>query len=252
MGNANPLRILFVEDVPSDAELAEKEIRKSGLAFTSERVDTKDAFLRALEDFWPDVIVSDYMMPEFDGMQALKLSLEHDSRIPFILLTGSMNEETAVNCLRAGASDYVIKEHITRLPFAVKEALEQKKMRAAKDEAERGLRESESSLQAILRSTADGILAINSDNKVLLANERFAEMWRIPQEVLASKDDSVLLQYVLDQLIDAQVFLQKVQELYKSKEESFDTLYFKDGRVFDRLSRPLMDGTTTRKSLVVS
>jgi PAS domain S-box-containing protein len=106
--------------------------------------------------------------------------------------------------------------------------------------AEEALQKSESSLQAVLQSTADGILAIGSGSEVLYANEQFAEMWRIPQEVMASKDDSILLQHVLDQLIDPQNFLQKVQELYKSDEESFDMLDFKDGRVFERLSRPLM------------
>ena len=107
-------------------------------------------------------------------------------------------------------------------------------------QGEAALQESESSLQGILRSTADGILAVSRENKVLYANERFAEIWRIPPAVMASKDDSVLLQHVLDQLSDSQSFLKKVQELYKSDEESFDTLYFKDGRVFERLSRPLV------------
>ncbi|MCX5976780.1 MAG: PAS domain S-box protein, partial [Coprothermobacterota bacterium] len=112
--------------------------------------------------------------------------------------------------------------------------------------AEEALRESESSLQAILRSTADGFLAVDRENRVLLANGRFEEMWKIPQEVMASKDDAVLLQHILDQLIDPQGFLQKVQQLYKSDEDSFDTLSFKDGRIFERLSRPLMAGTELR------
>lgn len=108
--------------------------------------------------------------------------------------------------------------------------------------SETALRESKSLLQAILESTADGLLAINQDNKVLFANERFAEMWMIQPKVVAGRDYAVLLQYVLDQLIDPQSFLQKVQELCKSKEEDYDTLYFKDGRVFERLSRPLLKG----------
>ena len=107
-------------------------------------------------------------------------------------------------------------------------------------QAEEKLRKSEASFQAVLQSTADGVLAVGSENQVQYANERFAEMWRIPQEVLNSQDDSVLLQHVLGQLVDPPSFLQKVQELYQSAEESFDTLYFKDGRVFERLSRPLM------------
>ncbi|MEI6510396.1 MAG: PAS domain S-box protein, partial [bacterium] len=108
------------------------------------------------------------------------------------------------------------------------------------------LRESESSLQAILQSTADGFLAVDRENRVLLANGRFEEMWKIPQEIMTSKDDAVLLQYILDQLIDPQGFLQKVQQLYASEEDSFDTLSFKDGRIFERLSRPLMAGTELR------
>jgi PAS domain S-box-containing protein len=107
-------------------------------------------------------------------------------------------------------------------------------------QAEDALRSSESSIQAVLHSTADGILAVGRENEVLYSNQPFAEMWRIPQAVIASQDDSVLLQHVLDQLSDPQGFLKKVQELYKSEEESFDTLHFKDGRVFERLSRPLL------------
>ncbi len=134
-----PLRILFVEDLPTDTELAERELRQDGLLFTSVRVETRGAFLQALADFQPDLIVSDYAMPEFDGMAALKLSLAHDPHLPFILLTGSMNEETAVACMKAGASDYIIKEHIVGLPSAVRAVLEQRKIRIEKVEGEKEL-----------------------------------------------------------------------------------------------------------------
>ncbi|MEI6786901.1 MAG: PAS domain S-box protein [bacterium] len=105
---------------------------------------------------------------------------------------------------------------------------------------EEALRESESSLHTILQSTADGILAVDSENKVLSANARFAEMWNIPPALTASRNDAALLHHVLDQLINPQEFLEKVQDVYKSTEDSFDTLSFKDGRVFERLSRPLI------------
>ncbi len=109
--------------------------------------------------------------------------------------------------------------------------------------AEDALRKSESSLQAVLQSTADGILAVGVGNQVLYANQRFAEIWRIPANILGSKDDTLLLDYVLDQLSDPQSFQKKVQELYRSKKESLDTINFKDGRIFERLSRPLIQGT---------
>ncbi|MBE7433199.1 MAG: diguanylate cyclase [Anaerolineales bacterium] len=97
--------------------------------------------------------------------------------------------------------------------------------------------------EGILQASSDGILAVNLDNEVLFANERFVEMWRIPRELLKRKDDALLLESVLDQLSDPQEFLYKVRELYNSAVESFDTLYFKDGRIFERLSRPLLDGS---------
>ena len=112
--------------------------------------------------------------------------------------------------------------------------------------ARQALQASEASLQGILQSTADGILAVNKGNQVLFANERFVEMWMIPKRIMDSGDDALLIQCVLDQLSDPQSFLEKVQRLYESDEESFDTLHFKDGRAFDRLSRPMMQGAELR------
>ncbi len=111
-------------------------------------------------------------------------------------------------------------------------------------QAEEALRENEAILRATLESTADGILAVDEKGKVSLSNSRFAEMWRIPADLLQSRDDSTLLEYVLDQLVDPQAFVSKVQQLYKSSEESFDTIHFKDGRIFERYSCPLMRNFT--------
>jgi PAS domain S-box-containing protein len=151
-----PLRILFVEDVPADQELAERQLSVEGLEFISMRVETKDAFIQALENFKPDLILSDYSMPEFDGMQALKLIQALHLDIPFILLTGSLNEETAVECIKAGASDYVIKEHLHRLPFAMREALKQRQVRKEKEQAEEALRESEAKFKEVFETANVG------------------------------------------------------------------------------------------------
>jgi PAS domain S-box-containing protein len=108
--------------------------------------------------------------------------------------------------------------------------------------AEMALRQSETSLQAILRSTADGLLVVSAENKILFANELFVEMWRIPPGVLEKGDNVALLHYVPDQLTDPPGFLKRIKEIYASKEDSFDILDLKDGRVMERLSRPLMQG----------
>jgi len=101
------------------------------------------------------------------------------------------------------------------------------------------LRESEVQLQCILGSTADGILTVDRSGKVIHANRRFAELWRIPQSLLETRDEQALLSFVQDRLNDPETFLKKVQVLYQSDAEDVDTLTFKDGRVFERYSSPL-------------
>ncbi|MGD8513099.1 MAG: PAS domain S-box protein, partial [Deltaproteobacteria bacterium] len=110
---------------------------------------------------------------------------------------------------------------------------------------EDALRENEELLRATIESTGDGILVVNHEGRVTHTNARFADMWRIPEELIKSRDDQELLNYVLDQLEEPEAFLSKVQELYKSSAEDLDTLFFKDGRVFERFSSPLIrDGAT--------
>lgn len=125
------------------------------------------------------------------------------------------------------------EKHPLRLIGTISDITERKLLEA-------GLRESESKLQVIIESTADGILAVAQSGKIIKTNNRFAELWRIPQAILDFGDDNDLLNFVLDQLIDPEQFLGKVRLLYNSKDEDFDTLLFKDGRVFERFSAPLL------------
>ncbi|MBI9058897.1 MAG: response regulator [Labilibaculum sp.] len=127
------IKIVHLEDLPSDAGLAEREISKVLKNYDIKVVENKADFILALEEYNPDIFICDYKLPSFDGMSALKIVLERSPHIPVILLTGSMNEDTAVNCLKTGAADYVIKEHIKRLGPAVLNALEQKKIKKEKN-----------------------------------------------------------------------------------------------------------------------
>ena len=124
------LRILILEDVPADTELEEHELRKAGLVFTSKIVDTREAFLKALEEFFPDLILSDYDLPSFDGLAALRIAKEKCPDVPFILVTGTgkLGEEFAIEKLKEGATDYVLKGNLKRLGPSVKRALEEAKM----------------------------------------------------------------------------------------------------------------------------
>ncbi len=129
------LRIVFVEDVPADAELAAAELRRAGLSFESLRVETQEQFIAALREYRPALVLSDYTLPGFNGMEALALTLEGAPETPFILLTGSTNEETAVACMKAGAWDYVLKDRMSRLPLAVRGALDVARTRSMEQAA---------------------------------------------------------------------------------------------------------------------
>lgn len=120
------LRVLIVEDMPADAELAIYEIKKTLNNPLVKIVDNEPDFLDALDTFSPGLIISDYQMPTFNGLLALEHTLKKTPFTPFIVLTGSMNEETAVKCMKAGATDYVIKEHILRLGTSIESALHRK------------------------------------------------------------------------------------------------------------------------------
>jgi len=115
----DPLRILILEDVPMDAELVEYELERAQVPFVSRRVDTRNHFLQELDGFQPHVILSDYTLPQFDGMSALSLARERAPSIPFLIVTGSVNEETAVGCMKAGATDYLLKSNLARIAPAI-------------------------------------------------------------------------------------------------------------------------------------
>ena len=108
------LRVLMLEDTPTDAELAEHELRKAGISFVSKRVETRETFIRELEAFRPDIILSDYKLPGFDGMSALKIVLRDHPEVPVIMVTGVFSDIDAVELLAAGAKDYILKDRLAR------------------------------------------------------------------------------------------------------------------------------------------
>jgi EAL domain-containing protein (putative c-di-GMP-specific phosphodiesterase class I)/CheY-like chemotaxis protein len=116
-------RVLLVEDVASDAELTVRELHKGGLQFIWRRVQTEVGLRRAIREFRPTLILSDFTLPQFDGMKALQVSRDIAPQTPFIFVSGSIGEERAVDALQQGATNYVLKSNLSRLVPAVTRAL---------------------------------------------------------------------------------------------------------------------------------
>lgn len=140
---SDKVRVLIVEDVPTDAELMEYELTSSGLILSAERVETRAAFIEALSTFSPDVILSDYALPAFDGITALKIRLERTPDTPFIFVTGALGEEIAIDLLKQGATDYVLKSRLSRLPVAVNRALKEVEERKERERTRAELQRAE-------------------------------------------------------------------------------------------------------------
>jgi PAS domain S-box-containing protein len=165
------LRILILEDVPMDAELVEYELERARIPFSARRVETREEFLRELEEFGPDLILSDYTLPRFDGMAALSLARERVPDIPFLIVTGSVNEETAVGCMKAGATDYLLKSNLARIGPAIEAALERSRAHAEKARAESALTASEKRFRSLVQNSSDLVTIVSPDGTVLYASD---------------------------------------------------------------------------------
>ncbi len=173
---SDQLRILILEDMPMDAELIEYELGRANIRFTAHRVETREAFTAALEDFAPDLILSDYTLPRFDGMAALALARERAPSTPLLIVTGSVNEETAVGCMKAGADDYLLKGNLSRIGPAVEGALARQRLRAERIRSEGALRRSETNLRAIFENSLQCFVLVDAAGTVQAFN-RTADEW---------------------------------------------------------------------------
>jgi PAS domain S-box-containing protein len=172
----SPLRILHLEDVPEDAELTRRELKHAGLQFELLHVDDQAGFRKGLEEFKPDIILSDYALPHFTGADALAIALQEAPFTPFIMVTSSINESTAVDCIKAGAWDYVIKEHLTRLAPAILTARVKWKDRLDKARALEALRESEERFRRFTEASFEGV-CVHADGILLDASPNYARMF---------------------------------------------------------------------------
>jgi len=173
---AKPIRTLILEDQPKDAELVLKELRHAGFEPEWTRVDSEPAYLRSLGPDW-DVILSDYEMPQFDAMLALELLKQRGLDIPFIIVSGTIGEDVAVQAMQAGATDYLLKDRLTRLAPAIGRALEQKRLREEKRAAQQALLASEELFRKLSESSPLGILLLDDNGHCTYCNPRARDIF---------------------------------------------------------------------------
>ncbi len=175
-GDAKTFRLLIAEDDPNDLELCLRGLRKSGIRFEAETVTTRDEFVRKLGESHFDVVISDYRMKGWTGMDALTTVHENAPDIPVILLTGTLGDELAVQCLKLGVTDYILKENMARLPAALQRAREETELRAAETQAIAALRESEARYRGLVDNATYGIYWVAGNGELLFVNPALVHM----------------------------------------------------------------------------
>ncbi|MCX6914434.1 MAG: PAS domain S-box protein [Verrucomicrobia bacterium] len=169
LGQSNPqphlmtkaLRILLLEDRPTDAELVTRALRKEGIQFSAQRVMTEADFLAQLREFTPDLILADYSLPDYNGLSALAAAQREHPEVPFIFVSGELGEERAIEALRQGATDYVLKQRLSRLGAVVRRALKEQEEKNQRQQAEAKLRAAEGRYRALFDQSPDGIVIID-------------------------------------------------------------------------------------------
>lgn len=181
------LRVLILEDKPTDAELMLHELKKSGYNPLWKRVDSESDYVSNLK---PDleIILSDYSMPQFTAPRALELLKQKKWDIPFIIITGSISEDIAVQSIKMGADDYLLKDRLTRLGPAVEHALEQKRLRQEKAVAERALLESEKRFRTTAEAAADAIICIEAPDRINFWNSKAEEIFGYSRSEVLGKN----------------------------------------------------------------
>lgn len=165
------MKILMLEDNINDLKIIQRVLAEEYADIQFKRVSSEDEFLEEIKNDY-DVVLSDYSMPEFDGMDALKLRNQHAPLLPFIIVTGSVNELTAVDCMNEGADNYILKEHLKRIIPAIEKAITDKKNLLEKLQANKKLIDISNRYDALIEQSKLGIIIESIDGSILYSNEQ--------------------------------------------------------------------------------
>ncbi len=233
-----PLRVLIVEDSEDDKELALRELRHGGYDPVHERVDTAEAMGMALDQQAWDIIISDYSMPNFNAPAALEVLKARALDIPFIIVSGTIGEETAVAAMKAGANDYIMKGNLIRLIPAIERELREAEVRRAGKKAEEALKASERRYRNIAENALVGIYQSNLKGEILYVNDALARIYEFesPEEMIS---EGAAPRY--KNLKDREVFLENLKKSGKVNNFELETLT-KRGETRNLLVSATLDG----------
>jgi PAS domain S-box-containing protein len=199
-----PIHILIIEDSEDDTQLLLRELRRGGYDPIAERVDTAEAMKSALGQTHWDLIVSDYIMPRFSGLAALNILMEKEFDVPFIIVSGNIGEDIAVNAMRAGVHDYIIKGNLTRLVPAVERELRDAETRRERRRTEEQLKESRQKLFETLETINEGFFTLDGEWRFSYINAEAARLWKKPREELLGRSLWDIAPMAADSVFDEQ------------------------------------------------
>ncbi len=201
------IKILHIEDVQSDAELVHRALVKGNVEFEKIVVDNREDFLKALNEFLPQVILSDHALPSFNSHEALEIYNSRQMQIPFILVTGTMSDEFAADIIKRGADDYVLKDRLKRLPIAIYSSLDKYRLIKEREASLRELVKNEKRYRALIENNTDSVVILDIHGKPVYASPSI-------QRVLGYSETETLEENLLDLLHpeDKKCFLEKIDE----------------------------------------
>ncbi|MBI5039896.1 MAG: PAS domain S-box protein, partial [Gammaproteobacteria bacterium] len=188
-----PIQVLVVEDSEDDASLLLRALKRGGYVPDHQRVDTAEALIEALDSQDWDIILSDYSMPKFSGTQALSIVRSRDPDLPFIFVSGTIGEDTAVSAMKAGAQDYIMKGNLKRLVPAVQRELREVETKHGRMLAEAERRQSEARFRNILSIAADAIIVVDEDQRITLFNQGAERTFGYSAEEITGQTLDILL-----------------------------------------------------------
>jgi PAS domain S-box-containing protein len=224
---SDKLRILHLEDNPEDVELVRETIAAQGIEAGIVDVETRDDLINALEKGNFDLILADYTLPSFDGLTALAIVRAKFPFLPFIFVTGTMGEEKAVETLKQGATDYVLKSHLTRLVTSIMRALREAEERSERKKAQEALLDSEQKYRTIVENINDALYMHDFRGNIIDVNENACKMIGYKREELLGLNLSVL-----DSEENKRLLPERMQQLLKENSILFEGQHIrKDGRI---------------------